>query len=144
MMQFASVIPQKWVCLHCRVVFKPLRSEYLRPDEAERHCGRCQNRLWFAGKAFRAPRRNDVKAWRTVAELLRSGFVFHQNHALFAPPSNPNALNDWRQRTQAARQQRRRERVRENNERQWTQQKRAAAWHAEGKRRRQEAHDSEN
>ena len=30
-----------------------------------------------AGKAFKAPRRRDKKAWAVVAELLRAGFQFH-------------------------------------------------------------------
>ncbi len=37
--------------------------------------------MWEMGRQFKAPRQNDVKQWRKVEALVRSGITFHtQRH----------------------------------------------------------------
>jgi len=42
----------------------------------EYYCPDCKQRLTLVGRAFRAPRQQDIEQWRKVEILARSGFTF--------------------------------------------------------------------
>ena len=70
--------PMQCACFECRKVFKKIISEK-RLEGYEPSCPQCGRRMWLAGRAFRAPRNNDVKQWRKVEALIKSGVLFHYN-----------------------------------------------------------------
>ena len=43
------------------------------------HCPDCGGKMTMVGRAFRAPRHENIDSWRTVEFLVRSGFTFWSN-----------------------------------------------------------------
>jgi hypothetical protein len=70
--------PMQFACFDCRKVFKQTISQK-RLQEHEPFCPQCTQRMWLAGRAFRAPRHNDLKQWRKVEALIKGGVLFHYN-----------------------------------------------------------------
>ena len=61
----------RYVCFKCRVCFhKPY---HLLPDQK---CQNCAGDMSYAGSAFRAPRKQNVKAWALLEVMIRSGVTF--------------------------------------------------------------------
>ncbi len=36
--------------------------------------------MWLMGRAFKAPKKTNVKQWRKVELLVRNGLLFHPNY----------------------------------------------------------------
>jgi len=52
----------RYVCFHCRVCF-----------HGTSMCPHCRHGMHYVGTHFRAPRRNDLKAWRRLERMGFSG-----------------------------------------------------------------------
>ena len=69
--------PMHFACFACRKSFKQLwtRSEgHVR----EPRCPDCGLKMWEMGRQFKAPKRSNLKQWRKVEALVRSGITFHR------------------------------------------------------------------
>jgi hypothetical protein len=62
----------KYVCFNCRVCFHKWspRNDFI-------DCVNCKKRMTYAGSAFRAPPKRDVKEWAKLEILIRGGMKFH-------------------------------------------------------------------
>ncbi|WP_407305816.1 hypothetical protein [Acinetobacter sp.] len=66
----------KFVCFDCRVCFHKWSS--WRSDLDKLHaCLNCKKDMLYAGSAFRAPPRRDVKEWAKLEVYIRAGNRFH-------------------------------------------------------------------
>ena len=65
-------------CFECRKAFK--RYVSYGPNEEplpEPLCPECGRPMEEMGRAFKAPKQDDVKQWRKVEALVRNGITFH-------------------------------------------------------------------
>lgn len=74
----------QYACFDCRKVFKQAKSYFPTAQQASREhlCPDCSKPMNLMGTAFRAPRRNDFRRWRHVAELALKGFTFSPNQGI--------------------------------------------------------------
>jgi len=63
----------KLVCFNCRVCFHKSRSS----GTDDKPCPNCQKPMLYAGTAFRAPPKRDVKEWAKLEVLVRDGMRFN-------------------------------------------------------------------
>lgn len=61
----------KYVCFDCRVCF------HKWGQNGASKCPNCLTTLIYAGSAFRAPARRNVKEWAKLEILIRAGMKFH-------------------------------------------------------------------
>lgn len=60
----------KMVCFKCRICFhRPFNSGVFQ-------CGTCKAPTTYAGTAFRAPRKQNVKEWAKLEVLIKAGMLF--------------------------------------------------------------------
>ena len=74
----------KFACLDCRSVFKRAvtdvgKRNVPRPIEVRR-CPACGCDMFLMSSDFRAPRKQDAKAWAVVAALTRAGLPYFRFH----------------------------------------------------------------
>ena len=99
-------------CFHCRKVFKlayqtkaQLRAAWLsrrmtghQPSrefqEPPHICPQCGGEVEVMGRAFRAPRCNDLDAWRSVELLVQAGFRFF-SYSSGGYPSGIRAIQEF-------------------------------------------------
>jgi hypothetical protein len=99
----------QFACFECRKVFKrpypvgeQVRALWLSRRKSGRrplktfaaptyHCPDCKRELTLMGRAFRAPRNEDVEQWRKVELLARSGFTFWSSVGRY-----PDSVSDAR------------------------------------------------
>jgi hypothetical protein len=99
-------------CFQCRKVFKlayqtkeHLRAAWLsrrisgsRPtnafQESQHVCPQCGGEVEMMGRAFRAPRSNDLDAWRGVELLVPAGFRFF-SYSSGGYPSGVRAIREF-------------------------------------------------
>jgi hypothetical protein len=65
-------------CFECRKAFK--RYVTYGPNEEplpEPLCPECGRTMEEMGRAFKAPKQDDIKQWRKVEALVRNGITFH-------------------------------------------------------------------
>lgn len=62
----------RMVCFKCRLCFHAWTSNSVGGT-----CNTCKGPVLFAGTAFRAPRRANVKEWAKLEVLIRNGMRFH-------------------------------------------------------------------
>jgi hypothetical protein len=55
------------------------------------HCPECDGLLTMMGRAFRAPRYEDIDQWHKVELMARNGFTFHSSAGRL-----PDTLNEAR------------------------------------------------
>jgi hypothetical protein len=60
----------KWVCFDCRLCFH-------KWNGIGGNCSTCKKPMSYAGTAFRAPARRNVKEWKRLEALIRSGVRFN-------------------------------------------------------------------
>lgn len=63
---------RRYACFDCRVCFH--KSPYAK---AHNICPICKKDMLYAGSAFRAPPKRDVKEWAKLEVLIRAGMKFH-------------------------------------------------------------------
>lgn len=76
---------QKWVCFSCRLCFHKWSGR-------GGNCNTCKKPMSYAGSAFRAPARRNVKEWARLEALIRSGVRFHYCGTHW--PSQPSTLKN--------------------------------------------------
>ena len=99
-------------CFHCRKVFKlayhtheQLRAAWLSRRISGRHprnafqeprhvCPQCGGEVEMMGRAFRAPRANDLDEWRCVELLVQAGFRFF-SYSSGGYPSGMRAIQEF-------------------------------------------------
>ncbi len=99
-------------CFQCRKVFKvayhtkeQLRAAWLsrrisgrQPttefQEPQHACPQCGGHVEMMGRAFRAPRANDLDAWRDVELLVQAGFRFF-SYSSGGYPSGIRAIQEF-------------------------------------------------
>lgn len=73
----------KYVCFKCRICFH-------RPFTSGAHqCGTCKGPTTYAGNAFRAPKKNNIREWKKLEILIRGGWTFNR-HGSGVVPKTPN------------------------------------------------------
>jgi hypothetical protein len=99
-------------CFHCRKVFKlayhtkvQLRAAWLSRRSSGRQrttafhepqhvCPQCGGEVEMMGRAFRAPRTNDLDEWRGVELLVQAGFRFF-SYSSGGYPSGIRAIQEF-------------------------------------------------
>lgn len=90
---FDYFCPMQFACLACRKAFK-LHLNYVQLATYRAVCPDCGTVMYQAGRAFKAPRRQDLKQWEKVALLLRHGIIFYSGR--FGKQRAPQTLNEAR------------------------------------------------
>jgi hypothetical protein len=70
------------VCFMCRKTFKKpssTKSGYAVLSEQTYPCPSCQQAMIPIGKNFRAPKQNNLRAWRLAQRLYQNGFRFNSS-----------------------------------------------------------------
>jgi predicted RNA-binding Zn-ribbon protein involved in translation (DUF1610 family) len=62
----------KFACLDCRKVFKR------RADATRRTCPHCGSEARRVGSDFKAPAKDDAKAWEVASFLIARGFPYYR------------------------------------------------------------------
>lgn len=74
----------KYVCFKCRVCFH-------RPFNAGVYqCGTCKGPTTYAGNAFRAPKKNNIREWKKLEILIKEGNWTFNRHGSGVVPKTPN------------------------------------------------------
>ncbi len=68
----------QYVCLDCKKVFKK-SIDIWKIEKEQRVCPQCGERMYRAGTAFKAPKKEDTKQWDKVKLLITNGFIFYKN-----------------------------------------------------------------
>src|SRR5438874_8706789 len=71
--------PMQFACFRCRKEFKQIFYPW-RTDKNSPLCPQCGERMWMMGRAFKAPKRSNIKQWHKVEALVRGGIKFHYNY----------------------------------------------------------------
>ena len=71
-----------YACLECRKVFK--KHKYVQDKrgkwealEYDVVCPQCSGKMYETGTAFKAPKMDDVKAWKKLQPLFEGGYKFY-------------------------------------------------------------------
>ena len=78
----------QYVCFDCRKVFKK-SIDIWKTEEKQQACPQCGERMFRAGIAFKAPKKEDKKQWDKVKLLITNGFVFYRDSAIGIPLKTP-------------------------------------------------------
>ena len=73
-------------CFSCRVSFK------LDADRSSKKCPNCKGELYNMGRAFKAPKRNNIEQWKKVEKLRLAGYGFPMTSA--KAPVYPEKLRE--------------------------------------------------
>ena len=62
-------------CFECRKSFK---IEPKTPEQEKAKCPECGNEIILMGRAFKPPKKTDIKQWKKVKYLVDNGIIFHR------------------------------------------------------------------
>lgn len=77
-----------YACFECR------RSVKIPPREQAARCPQCGGELHWMGRAFKPPRRTDLKQWMKVEKLRMAGFLFASFHNFRDAEAYPETLRE--------------------------------------------------
>lgn len=102
--RFRTIYQPAFVCFACRKVFKRTNADFARGvgglriwnfETWEVTCPQCGGRMAYPGPQFKAPPRDDTRAWAIAEALVRGGFRFlHFGARAFDDHPFPRHLRD--------------------------------------------------
>ena len=78
------LFPMQFACFDCRKVYK--RTIDFDGYEEVQICPQCAEEMFLMGRAFRAPKQNNIKQWKKAELLIKNGFVFSNNALCYYKP----------------------------------------------------------
>ena len=78
------LFPMQFACFNCRKVYKRT-IDYDRYEKTQ-ICPQGAEEMILMGRAFKAPKQNNLNQWKKVEHLVRSGFRFHNNALCYIAP----------------------------------------------------------